>query len=514
MSAAPSPMLLRRRCRPPCCAARTARRSKTSPCRGRDARGTRRGEPLRRVRQRPAHGARGLGTARLGRWARVERRRRRGRRRGHTWSVGDEVSAVRRRGAAECEMCRSGRPSLCSDRDTPGTGGDVHRARSPATRVVDEARAVAGARWRLAAGGRADRAARGRAARHHPGRRAARRTGARAPAAGPIGVLVGRRAAGDGRRRRHGERAAAGAPGAARRLGAPTVVAPDELDVPGPFDPARVVAEPFDVALECSGQRRGAWRPALAQLKRARHARARRRGHGRPRFDPNRILLNELVITGAFCTTPTASSARSSCWRRPGFPVDVLIEPDDVAARGRARRHARSRRRARSPPRSSSHPDGADSMSDTTARGPASTTSPCRCRPTRSTTRAAPRSRVLRRRVRLAGVHMLTEDRRRGSCCGVHSGRAVRVPHRRRPADDVPADGPLRHVRRDPRRVRRAYGWCRPRPRPTPTSTSCPRDVENYEGYLKLHNFYVRYKLPMMVEVQHFEYAATLIRSR
>jgi hypothetical protein len=32
------------------------------------------------------------------------------------------------------------------------------------------------------------------------------------------------------------------------------------------------------------------------------------------------------------------------------------------------------------------------------------------------------------------------------------------------------------------------------------------RDVENYEGYLKLHNFYVRYKLPLMVEVQHYEY--------
>jgi hypothetical protein len=33
-----------------------------------------------------------------------------------------------------------------------------------------------------------------------------------------------------------------------------------------------------------------------------------------------------------------------------------------------------------------------------------------------------------------------------------------------------------------------------------------PREVEEYEGYLKLHNFYVRYKLPLMVEVQHFEY--------
>ena len=33
-----------------------------------------------------------------------------------------------------------------------------------------------------------------------------------------------------------------------------------------------------------------------------------------------------------------------------------------------------------------------------------------------------------------------------------------------------------------------------------------PRDVDEYEGYLKLHNFYVRYKLPLTVEVQHFEY--------
>jgi hypothetical protein len=32
------------------------------------------------------------------------------------------------------------------------------------------------------------------------------------------------------------------------------------------------------------------------------------------------------------------------------------------------------------------------------------------------------------------------------------------------------------------------------------------RDIDEYEGYLKLHNFYVRYKLPMMVEIQHFEY--------
>jgi hypothetical protein len=30
--------------------------------------------------------------------------------------------------------------------------------------------------------------------------------------------------------------------------------------------------------------------------------------------------------------------------------------------------------------------------------------------------------------------------------------------------------------------------------------------VEEYVGMLKLHSFYVKYRLPMMVETQHFEY--------
>ena len=30
--------------------------------------------------------------------------------------------------------------------------------------------------------------------------------------------------------------------------------------------------------------------------------------------------------------------------------------------------------------------------------------------------------------------------------------------------------------------------------------------VEEYPGMLRLHSFYVKYRLPMMVELQHFEY--------
>jgi hypothetical protein len=31
-------------------------------------------------------------------------------------------------------------------------------------------------------------------------------------------------------------------------------------------------------------------------------------------------------------------------------------------------------------------------------------------------------------------------------------------------------------------------------------------EVEEYEGFLRLHSFYVRYRLPLMIETQFFEY--------
>ena len=49
-----------------------------------------------------------------------------------------------------------------------------------------------------------------------------------------------------------------------------------------------------------------------------------------PRFDPNRILLNELVITGAFCYDADGFERALELLAAPGFPKDVLIEPDDV----------------------------------------------------------------------------------------------------------------------------------------------------------------------------------------
>ena len=114
------------------------------------------------------------------------------------------------------------------------------------------------------------------------------------------------------------------------RLGARTVH-PDELQLPAmPHD---MVDEPFDVALECSGNNK-AMEAALAQLKRAGTLVLVGAGIRAPRFDNNRILLNELVITGAFVYDARRLPARARTARVGKVPLDVLVEAEDVPLDG------------------------------------------------------------------------------------------------------------------------------------------------------------------------------------
>jgi threonine dehydrogenase-like Zn-dependent dehydrogenase len=109
------------------------------------------------------------------------------------------------------------------------------------------------------------------------------------------------------------------------KLGA-RAVDPAELITPAmPYD---LVDAPFDVVLECSGNGR-AQESALAQLKRAGTLVLVGAGMARPKFDPNRILLNELVITGAFVYDHDGFPRALEMLASGRLPNDLLVEQED-----------------------------------------------------------------------------------------------------------------------------------------------------------------------------------------
>jgi (R,R)-butanediol dehydrogenase/meso-butanediol dehydrogenase/diacetyl reductase len=115
----------------------------------------------------------------------------------------------------------------------------------------------------------------------------------------------------------------------ARAVGAHRVLVPDDLEVPSIAEPSRILDDAFDVVLECSGKR-SAMEAGLAQLRRAGTLVLVGAGIDPPHFDPNRILLNELVITGAFTYDQGGFEAALALLASGRLPVDALVEPGEV----------------------------------------------------------------------------------------------------------------------------------------------------------------------------------------
>jgi (R,R)-butanediol dehydrogenase/meso-butanediol dehydrogenase/diacetyl reductase len=109
------------------------------------------------------------------------------------------------------------------------------------------------------------------------------------------------------------------------KLGARTV-SPEELEQP--VMPHDLVSEPFDVVLECSGSNL-AMEAGLAQLKRAGILVLVGAGIRKPKFDNNRILLNELVITGAFVYDHDGFPRALELLASGTMPNDLLVEQED-----------------------------------------------------------------------------------------------------------------------------------------------------------------------------------------
>lgn len=116
----------------------------------------------------------------------------------------------------------------------------------------------------------------------------------------------------------------------ARRLGA-TAVAPTALVSPAlPFD---CIDHPFEIAFECSG-RADAVRAALAQLARGGRLVLVGTGLEQPPLDANRVLLNELTITGAFNYDAGGFERAIEILAAGGISADLLLEPGEVPLEG------------------------------------------------------------------------------------------------------------------------------------------------------------------------------------
>jgi threonine dehydrogenase-like Zn-dependent dehydrogenase len=119
----------------------------------------------------------------------------------------------------------------------------------------------------------------------------------------------------------------------ASAVGATTVLDPGALEVPSIAEPDRIVEGAVDVVLECSGKA-VAMEAGLAQLVRGGTLVLVGAGIEPPRFDPNRILLNELVITGAYNYDDGGFESAMALLASGRLPVEELTEPGTVPLGG------------------------------------------------------------------------------------------------------------------------------------------------------------------------------------
>ena len=119
----------------------------------------------------------------------------------------------------------------------------------------------------------------------------------------------------------------------AERLGATSVVDPSQLEVFPSWEPDRIAERAAHIVLECSGHR-AAIEAAFCQLRRGGTLVMVGAGIDHPTFDINRMVLNELTVTGSFVYDLDGFARALQMLASDGFPCDLLIEPGDVALDG------------------------------------------------------------------------------------------------------------------------------------------------------------------------------------
>jgi (R,R)-butanediol dehydrogenase/meso-butanediol dehydrogenase/diacetyl reductase len=117
----------------------------------------------------------------------------------------------------------------------------------------------------------------------------------------------------------------------AEQLGARRVVEPESLAIP--TMPFSLVDEPWHHVFECSGKA-VAVETALAQLRRAGTLVLVGTGMAQPRLDANRVILNELRITGSYNYDEHGFETALSLLDSGRLPTQLLIESADVSLDG------------------------------------------------------------------------------------------------------------------------------------------------------------------------------------
>lgn len=239
------------------------------------------------------------------------------------WSIGDRAIGGPGPGCGSCEHCAAGRTNLCKGRGNAGvdpfTGAfaDYKLTEAAALFAVPQMLDLRSAALTEPVAVALRGVTRSGA---DPGDRVL------VTGAGPIGLLTVAVL-----RARGIDDVTVSEPGSKRRelavrVGARRAIRPDELVEP-PL-PMQVVDGPYQVAFDCSG-RADAVEQALGQLDRAGVLVLSGTGLRRPRIDLNRVILNELVVTGTVEYVAEDYVAAIDLLAAGSLPVGDLIEPED-----------------------------------------------------------------------------------------------------------------------------------------------------------------------------------------
>jgi threonine dehydrogenase-like Zn-dependent dehydrogenase len=247
-----------------------------------------------------------------------------------TWSVGERVVGGSSPRCGVCRRCQEGKPSQCENRHSAITdNGDGAFAEYIVVGEASLRRLPEGLSARHAA------LAEPLAVALHGITRSGVAPGDRVMVfgAGPIGALTVAALKAKGVTDVTVVEPHPGRQALAKDVGAQEVIDPSVLETFPSWEPEKLSSRAVHVVLECSGHK-AAIEAGFHQLARGGILVMVGAGIDHPTFDPNRMILSELTVTGSFVYDLGGFEAALELLASDSFPNDLLIDPTDVPLNG------------------------------------------------------------------------------------------------------------------------------------------------------------------------------------